>query len=90
MQHHPPDSDPAGRLVPGSSDPMRERVRRWQSVRSWAMLIREAEALWHVDGRLLHRLASEELVRLAGEVPPRLRRRVNRWLERFHVATRLR
>jgi hypothetical protein len=23
------------------------------------------------------------------EVPPRLRRRVNLWLERFHVATRL-
>lgn len=68
---------------------MRERVRRWQSVRSWARLIREAEALWHVDARLLHRLAAEELVRLVQEVPPRLRRRVNRWLERFHVATRL-
>jgi hypothetical protein len=42
-----------------------------------------------VDARVLHRLASEELVRLAQEVPPGLRRRVNRWLERFHVATRL-
>ena len=52
-------------------------------------MIREAEALWHVDARILHRLASEELVRLVQEVPPRLRRRVNLWLERFHVATRL-
>jgi hypothetical protein len=42
-----------------------------------------------VDARILHRLASEELVRLVQEVPPRLRRRVNLWLERFHVATRL-
>jgi hypothetical protein len=74
---------------PKGADPLRERVRRWQSVRSWACLIREAEALWHVDARLLHRLAAEELVRLVQEVPPRLRRRVNRWLERFHVATRL-
>ncbi|MFN9646449.1 MAG: hypothetical protein ACK6BG_15325 [Cyanobacteriota bacterium] len=96
MQPTPPGSDPAGRLLPGSdapgahpADPMRERVRRWQSVRSWAWLIREAESLWHVDARLLHRLASEELMRLAQEVPPRLRRRVNRWLDRFHVSTRL-
>jgi hypothetical protein len=29
-------------------------------------------------------------VRLVQEVPPRLRHRVNRWLEHFHVATRLR
>ncbi|MFN9621357.1 MAG: hypothetical protein ACK587_00750 [Cyanobacteriota bacterium] len=100
MQHLPPGSDPSGALTPSgsssssprepkSADPMQERVRRWQSVRSWARLIREAEALWHVDARLLHRLAAEELVRLVQEVPPRLRRRVNRWLERFHVATRL-
>ncbi|MEB3243277.1 MAG: hypothetical protein VKO44_06530 [Cyanobacteriota bacterium] len=70
-------------------DPMLERLRRWQAVRTWARLIREAEALWHVDARVLHRLAAEELVRLVQEVPPRLRRRVNRWLARFHVATRL-
>ncbi len=100
MQHPPPGSDPAGDIAPGPLgtgpdggrpvDPMQERLRRWQTVRSWARLIREAESLWHVDARLLHRLAAEELVRLAQEVPPRLRRRVNRWLERFHVATRLR
>ncbi len=100
MQHLPPRSDPAGGLVRGSvgssasgakhADRMQERVRRWQSVRSWARLIREAESLWHVDARLLHRLAAEELVRLVQEVPPRLRHRVNRWLEHFHVATRLR
>ena len=68
---------------------MQDRVRRWQSVRTWARLIQEAEALWHVDARVLHRLGAEELVRLVQEVPPRLRRRVNLWLERFHVATRL-
>jgi len=105
MQHLPPGphspsglgSDrPGSRSLPSSrgrepkaTDPLRERVRRWQSVRSWACLIREAEALWHEDARLLHRLAAEELVRLVQEVPPRLRHRVNRWLERFHVATRL-
>jgi len=99
MQHSSPGSDPVGDLSSGPSgtgagggkpvDPMQERLRRWQTVRSWARLIREAESLWHVDARLLHRLAAEELVRLAQEVPPRLRRRVNRWLERFHVATRL-
>lgn len=71
------------------SDPMQERVQRWQTVRTWARLIREAEALWHADVRILHRLAAEELMRLVQEVPPRLRRRVNRWLERFHVVTRL-
>lgn len=65
------------------------RLRRWQSVRSWARLIREAEALWHVDVRALHRLAAQELVQLVQEVPPRLRRRVNLWLEHFRVATRL-
>ncbi|MEB3256881.1 MAG: hypothetical protein VKN83_01040 [Cyanobacteriota bacterium] len=71
------------------SDPMQERVRRWQSVRTWARLIQETEALWHVDARVLRRIAAEELVRLVQEVPPRLRRRVNLWLERLHVATRL-
>ena len=70
-------------------DRVSQRHKHWQSVRTWARLIREAEALWHVDARILHRLASEELVRLVQEVPPRLRRRVNLWLKRFHVATRL-
>lgn len=66
------------------------RLHRWQTARSWALLIREAEALWRVDVRLLHRLAAQELLQLVQEVPPRLRRRVNRWLEYLHVVTRLR
>lgn len=81
------DSQPVSH--PDSLDPLQERLHRWQSCRSWARLIREAESLWHVDVRSLHRLAAQELVQLVQEVPPRLRRRVNRWLERFHVATRL-
>ena len=70
-------------------DPLVERLRRWQAVRTWARLIREAEALWRVDVRELHRLAAHELVQLVQEVPPRLRGRVNLWLKRLHVATRL-
>jgi hypothetical protein len=68
---------------------LQAQVQRWQDTRTWARLIREAEALWHVDVRALHRLAAEELSQLVEEVPPRLRRRVNRWLERLHVSTRL-
>ena len=59
-----------GPLGPGPLDPrvqeskpgdgMQERLRRWQTVRSWARLIREAESLWHVDARLLHRLALQQ------------------------------
>ena len=71
------------------SDRLQLRLRRWQAVRTWARLIREAEALWHVDVRALHRLAAQELGQLVQEVPPRLRRRVNRWLARLGVATRL-
>ena len=71
-------------------DPLLNRLRRWQTARSWARLIREAEALWHVDVRALHRLAAQELAQLVQEVPPPLRSRVNRWLERFKVHTRLR
>ena len=70
-------------------DRLQLRLRRWQSARTWARLIREAEALWHVDVRALHRLAAQELGQLVQEVPPRLRRRVNRWLARLGVATRL-
>ena len=70
-------------------DRLQLRLRRWQAVRTWARLIREAEALWHVDVRALHRLAAQELGQLVQEVPPRLRRRVNRWLSRLGVATRL-
>jgi hypothetical protein len=66
-----------------------QRLHRWQTARSWARLIREAEALWHVDVRVLHRLAAQELVQLVQEVPPRLRGRVNLWLHRFGVLTRL-
>lgn len=64
-------------------------LRRWQAVRTWARLIREAESLWRVDVRALHRLAAQELGQLVQEVPPQLRRRVNRWLQRLGVATRL-
>jgi hypothetical protein len=64
-------------------------VRRWQDARTWARLIREAEALWHIDVRDLHRLAALELGQLIEEVPKRLRARVNRWLAWYRVATRL-
>ncbi|MCP9849467.1 hypothetical protein [Cyanobium sp. Morenito 9A2] len=67
----------------------RARLRRWQDSRTWARLIREAEALWHVDVRDLRRLAAVELGVLIQEVPPRLRPRVNRWLARYGVVTRL-
>ena len=70
-------------------DAVQRRLRRWQAVRTWARLIREAEALWRVDVRALHRLAAEELGQLLVEVPPQLRQRVNRWLARLGVATRL-
>lgn len=70
-------------------DALRRRLLRWQVTRTWARLIREAEALWHVDAREMHRLAAHELGSLLQEVPPRLRRRVNRWLRRLGVQTRL-
>jgi hypothetical protein len=66
-----------------------QRLLRWQSVRTWARLIKEAEGLWRVDVRDFRRLAAHELGQLLQEVPPRLRRRVNLWLERFRVSTRL-
>ena len=78
----PPDS------VDGR-DPLLDRLRRWQTARTWARLIREAEALWHVDVRVLHRVAAQELGQLVQEVPPVMRRRVNLWLKRFRTATRL-
>ncbi len=68
---------------------LRSRVRRWQDSRTWARLICEAEALWHVDVRDLRRLAALELGQLLEEVPPGLRPRVNRWLARYRVSTRL-
>lgn len=82
----------AGRMsmpLEQSPGPPQHGLQRWQSVRTWARLIREAEALWRVDVRALHRLAAQELGQLIQEVPPRLRGRVNRWLEGFGVVTRL-
>jgi len=70
------------------SDPLRSRLRQWQQVRTWARLIREAEALWHVDVRELRRLGALELSQLLEEVPPNQRGRVNRWLHRYSVSTR--
>ena len=70
------------------SDPLRSRLRQWQQVRTWARLIREAEALWHVDVRELRRLGALELSQLLEEVPPSQRGRVNRWLHCYSVATR--
>jgi len=64
-------------------------VQRWQDTRTWARLIREAEALWHVDVRDLRRLGALELSQLLEEVPPNLRPRVNRWLRCYRVITRL-
>ncbi|AII43320.1 hypothetical protein KR100_08080 [Synechococcus sp. KORDI-100] len=69
--------------------PLRSRLRHWQQVRTWARLIREAEALWHVDVRALRRLGAVELSQLIEEVPATHRRRVNRWLDSYSVATRL-
>ena len=69
--------------------PIQNRLRRWQQVRTWARLIREAEALWHVDVRALRRMGAEELSQLLEEVPPAQRQRINRWLDGYRVATRL-
>ncbi|CAK6690806.1 MULTISPECIES: hypothetical protein [unclassified Synechococcus] len=66
-----------------------QRVQRWQDTRTWARLIREAEALWHVNVRDLRRLGALELSQLLEEVPPALRPRVNRWLACYRVHTRL-
>lgn len=75
--------------LPRSVDPLLVPLRRWQTARTWARLIREAEALWRVDVRVLRRLAAQELMGLNHEVPRRQRGRVNRWLQRFHAGTRL-
>ncbi len=68
---------------------VRSRLQRWQQVRTWARLIREAECLWHVDVRELKRLGALELSQLLEEVPIAQRSRVNRWLTRYAVSTRL-
>ena len=69
--------------------PPRVRLRQWQQVRTWARLIREAEALWHVDVRAIRRMGAIELTQLIAEVPPFHRLRVNRWLQCYSVSTRL-
>ena len=40
---------------------LQQQVQRWQDTRTWARLIREAEALWHVNVRDLRRLGALEL-----------------------------
>jgi hypothetical protein len=50
--------------IDSASHPPQHGLQRWQSVRTWARLIREAEALWRVDVRALHRLAALELGQL--------------------------
>lgn len=81
LAHHIADPPPPG-------DPLHQSLSSWQVSRTWARLIREAEGLWRVDVRAMHRIAAQELGALLSEVPPRLRHRVNRWLERFGVKTR--
>ena len=76
-------------MEPMASRMPQQRLLRWQAVRTRARLIQEAEGLWRVDVRDFRRLAAHELGQLLQEVPPRLRRRVNLWLERFRVSTRL-
>jgi hypothetical protein len=80
--------NPTAASAPGW-DRVSKRLKQWQSVRTWAWLIREAEGLWSEDARFLQRLGAAELLQVVQEVPPRLRRRVNLWLEHFHVLTRL-
>ena len=67
---------------------LRKRLRKWQQVRTWARLIREAESLWRVDVRELRRIGAIELSQLLEEVPPAHRRRVNRWLIKYSASTR--
>jgi hypothetical protein len=80
---------PASGRRSGRSRGLRGQVKCWQDTRTWARLIREAEALWHVDVRELRRLGALELAQLLQEVPPLLRPRVNRWLACYGVVTRL-
>ena len=68
--------------------PLRSSLRHWQQARTWARLIREAEALWHVDVRALRRIGALELSQLLEEVPPVHRQRVNRWLHCYSTSTR--
>ncbi|WP_320676585.1 hypothetical protein [Prochlorococcus sp. MIT 1300] len=69
-------------------DPVKGRLREWQSVRSWARLICEAESLWRVESREVKRLGALELTQLLAEVPSSQRARVNRWLEGYSLSLR--
>ncbi len=71
-----------GRSAPGAGAALAERAHLGAADP-------RSRALWRVDVRALHRLAALELGQLLQEVPPRLRRRVNRWLRRMGVVTRL-
>ena len=62
---------------------------KWQQVRSWARLIREAEILWHDEQKELKRLGALELDQLIKEIPFSYRRRINLWLVKYSVGTRL-
>ncbi|MGB5241478.1 MAG: hypothetical protein WBN80_12660 [Prochlorococcaceae cyanobacterium] len=75
--------------VPPERRRHQQQLRRWQKARTWARLIREAEALWRVNVRDLRRLGALELDQLLQEVPPSIRPRVNRWLVGYGALTRL-
>ena len=75
--------------VPPERRRHQQPLRRWQKARTWARLIREAEALWRVNVRDLRRLGALELDQLLQEVPPSIRPRVNRWLVGYGALTRL-
>ena len=62
---------------------------KWQQVRSWARLVREAEILWHDEQKELKRLGALELDQLIKEIPFSYRRRINLWLVKYSVGTRL-
>ena len=68
---------------------LRSRLRHWQQARSWARLIKEAENLWQADEKEIKRLGALELSQLLNEVPPSYRRRVNLWLVKYSLGTRL-
>ncbi len=68
---------------------IRRSLHHWQQVRSWARLIREAEMLWHDEQKELKRLGALELTQLIKEIPPAYTRRINLWLIKYSVGTRL-
>ncbi len=64
------------------------RLRQWKQVRTWVWLIREAESFWYLDAIELRRIGALELSQLLEEIPFSQRRRVNRWLKKYSMATR--